>query len=492
MAARSSSWPRTRFLRARLVGPLRDRRRRRRAADPPTRRRVAPAVHASTSRRARSDEVGPAGLSVWEVDWDGGSTVVALVSEDPSGNGWYHGQLAMLDLERGRRARIEPRRMLEGVALSPDGTRAAVVEGYSSDPGLLIGNVLVIDLASGRIDDPWPTCRRWAACPGPTTGTSGTPATTAPAPPSGSCGPTADARNAGPATRSSDRTSRSRRSGSSAAPSSASHQAHGLPPELATFDPATATWTRPNARQRRGYRRASVPGLPGGALDGVGRRDDRGAAADAPRRDGPWPLIVAVHGGPTWNWNAYFSDSEPNGVLLADAGYAVLQPNPRGSSGRGHAFAEAVIGIRAASTSVICWPASTGRSRPGSRNPARIGIAGLSYGGFMAAWAVTQSDRFAASVAASVVADFRSFHLTSEVASWDVGLLGGAWDDPAGPYHDRSPVVHARQPRPRRWSSPASSTGARRSGRASSCSGRWPSRAARRSCWCCPARDTCR
>jgi len=48
-------------------------------------------------------------------------------------------------------------------------------------------------------------------------------------------------------------------------------------------------------------------------------------------------------------------------------------------------------------------------------------------------------------VAASVVADFRSFHLTSEVASWDVGLLGGDWDAAGGPYHDRSPVVHARR-----------------------------------------------
>ncbi len=39
-----------------------------------------------------------------------------------------------------------------------------------------------------------------------------------------------------------------------------------------------------------------------------------------------------------------FSDSEPNAVLLAAAGYAVLLPNPRGSTGRGHAFAQAVIG----------------------------------------------------------------------------------------------------------------------------------------------------
>ena len=60
--------------------------------------------------------------------------------------------------------------------------------------------------------------------------------------------------------------------------------------------------------------------------------------------EGPLPLIVCVHGGPTWNWGAFFSDSEPNAVLLASAGYACLLPNPRGSIGRGHAFAQGVIG----------------------------------------------------------------------------------------------------------------------------------------------------
>ena len=33
---------------------------------------------------------------------------------------------------------------------------------------------------------------------------------------------------------------------------------------------------------------------------------------------GPLPLILAVHGGPTWCWNAFFSDSEPNAVLRED------------------------------------------------------------------------------------------------------------------------------------------------------------------------------
>ena len=45
-----------------------------------------------------ADEVGPVGLNIWEVDWDGDRTVVAIVSDDPSGSGWYHSRVVALDL----------------------------------------------------------------------------------------------------------------------------------------------------------------------------------------------------------------------------------------------------------------------------------------------------------------------------------------------------------------------------------------------------------
>ncbi len=96
-------------------------------------------------------------------------------------------------------------------------------------------------------------------------------------------------------------------------------------------------------------------------------------------------MIVCVHGGPTWNWGAFFSDSEPNAVLLASAGYACLLPNPRGSIGRGHAFAQAVIGD---SGGVDFRDVMSGidalHRRRRSPIPDRLGISGLSYGGFMA------------------------------------------------------------------------------------------------------------
>ena len=81
----------------------------------------------------------------------------------------------------------------------------------------------------------------------------------------------------------------------------------------------------------------------------------------------------------------------------------------------------------------------------GIADPNRLGIAGLSYGGYMAGWAVGQTDRFAAAVAMSVVSNYVSFHLTSEVWWYDHAILEGAWHDPSSQYADRSPVTHAHR-----------------------------------------------
>ena len=63
----------------------------------------------------------------------------------------------------------------------------------------------------------------------------------------------------------------------------------------------------------------------------------------------------------------------------------------------------------------------------------------------MAGWAVGQTDRFAASVAMSVVSNYVSFHLTSEVWWYDHAILEGEWNDPSSQYVERSPVTHAHR-----------------------------------------------
>ncbi len=79
------------------------------------------------------------------------------MSDDPSGNGWYGARVAALDLgDRTARPIYTGRRSLEGLAISPGGRHVAVVEGYTSDPGMLIGSVTIVDLTDGTAIDPWP------------------------------------------------------------------------------------------------------------------------------------------------------------------------------------------------------------------------------------------------------------------------------------------------------------------------------------------------
>jgi len=223
------------------------------------------------------------------------------------------------------------------------------------------------------------------------------------------------------------------------------HQAHGVAPELARFDHETGSWTRLTSFNDHIVDGRVFPDVRIVRWIGEGDVEIEGVLMTPPGAIGPLPTIVCVHGGPTWNWGAYFSDSEPNAVLLAWAGYACLLPNPRGSAGRGHAFAQAVLGdgggidfrdIMAGVDHVIA---------EGIADPDRLGIAGLSYGGYMAGWAVGQTDRFAAAVAMSVVSNYVSFHLTSEVWWYDHAILEGAWHDASSQYADRSPVTHAHR-----------------------------------------------
>jgi dipeptidyl aminopeptidase/acylaminoacyl peptidase len=393
-------------------------------------------------------EVGPPDLSVWEVDWDGGGAAVAIVSRDHSGSGWYQAVVARLDLEaRTAQTLYEPSWQVEGLALAPDGSRVAVVEGYASDHGLLSGSVMLIDLETGATSDPWPDLQavgRAAWCDDGSLWYARTDGT------GNACGRIwldgrREERWRGDAFVGDAVTTPACAITEDAAAVWTTHQAHGRAPELARFDHAGGGWSRLttfNDRIVAGRSFPDVRTVRWTADDGV---EIEGLLMTPHGPEGPLPMIVCAHGGPTWSWGAYFSDSEPNAVLLSSAGYACLLPNPRGSIGRGHAFAQSVIGD---SGGVDFRDIMSGVDRciaDGIADPERLGIAGLSYGGYLAGWAVGQTDRFGAAVAMSVVSDYVSFHLTSEVWWYDRAILKGEWNDPTSQYPERSPVTHAHR-----------------------------------------------
>jgi dipeptidyl aminopeptidase/acylaminoacyl peptidase len=161
----------------------------------------------------------------------------------------------------------------------------------------------------------------------------------------------------------------------------------------------------------------------------------------APAGDGPHPLILNVHGGPVGSFPAAFP--RPLYAWLVSRGYAILQPNPRGSNGRGRAFIEAVIGDMGGADAGDDLAGVDALVERGIADPDRIGVTGGSYGGFMSCWLPIVDDRFKAAVAISPVTDFYSQHWNSNIGAWDAWFLGGDPTDAAAQYRERSPVFLA-------------------------------------------------
>lgn len=113
------------------------------------------------------------------------------------------------------------------------------------------------------------------------------------------------------------------------------------------------------------------------------------------RADGPFPLVTMVHGGPWDRWADELMVSWVSwGQWLAAAGFAVFCPNPRGGQGHGLVFAAMLDGAVGQGEWTDILAGLDTLVADGVADPARLGIAGWSHGGFMAAWAVTQTGRF--------------------------------------------------------------------------------------------------
>jgi dipeptidyl aminopeptidase/acylaminoacyl peptidase len=164
-----------------------------------------------------------------------------------------------------------------------------------------------------------------------------------------------------------------------------------------------------------------------------------------PRGEGPFPLILNVHGGPVWA----FADSWPGTFMgfLLSRGFAVLQPNPRGSWGRGRYFASRVVGDMGGADA---WDLLAGVDHVlemGIADPEKIGVLGGSYGGFMAALLPCLDQRFAAAVSLSPVTDWFSERFDSNLGTWVQDFLGGAPIERQEDYRDRSPVFQVERNR---------------------------------------------
>ena len=108
-----------------------------------------------------------------------------------------------------------------------------------------------------------------------------------------------------------------------------------------------------------------------------------------------YPLIMNIHGGPA---DAFRQDFDPEGQFYSGQGYFVFKPNPRGSAGRGNAFRCANVGDWANGPYNDIMSGVRSLINKGLVDENRMGIMGWSYGGYMTAWAISQTNLFKAAV----------------------------------------------------------------------------------------------
>lgn len=384
--------------------------------------------------------VSPEGLNVWECSWAGNDKLVAIVSGHPGEGSWYDARLVAIHIDGGAvETLLTSDVQLGWPSASPSGDRIAVLEAVCSDRMVVAGDLLVLSpggepqrietagvdvthahwrdedhlLYSGLRDlstvvaeydaTKEAVSERWVN--------------------GESCGAFYPA--AWPVGN-----------------ENAIFVAHapGRPPRLSIARPNEDVVDLVSfahdgieylANAGGSSRRMSWPGPDGIEIQGFWY---------TPAGAGPHPLILEVHGGPVSAYTArHRSFLVP---LLVARGFAVLCPNPRGSTGRGRDFAAKVVGDMGGADAGDLLAGVDFAVSQGIADPDRLGVMGVSYGGFMTAWLVTQSNRFSAAVAASPVTNWYSQHNASNIGHWDQLFL---CDDPtaAGEYIKRSPVMFA-------------------------------------------------
>ncbi len=152
-----------------------------------------------------------------------------------------------------------------------------------------------------------------------------------------------------------------------------------------------------------------------------------------------YPLILHIHGGPHAMYNVGFSYAYQN---YAANGFVVLYTNPRGSTGYGTAFGNA---IDDAYPSVDHEDLMTGVDSVLARGyvaPDRLYVTGCSGGGVLSSWAIGQTDRFAAAAVRCPVTNWISFAGTTDIVQWAYHRFDGYfWDNPAR-WLEHSPLMH--------------------------------------------------
>ena len=374
----------------------------------------------------------PAGLFVYEYDWrpDGRGFVGTAAPGDGDNNWWIAKLYTFNRADGSAHVLYAPRSAREQLAdprVSPDGSRVALVAGLMSDFGSTGGEALVIRLDDGKAENATPRSKATVTSVG--WNCSGdlvawqlagdrTQWVTLPAA-AGHASALVVHYSAAESTAAGE---------TIACPSgelALARQSFTSPPELAVGTPERLhTLTRVN----QGLVSPAVVRSIHWRNDGF---EEQGWLLLPPKVTGKAPMVTIVHGGPAAATEPSFAGPGLQWKML-ERGWAVFYPNPRGSYGQGEGFTAANVRDFGHGDLRDILAGIDAAEREAPIDDGRLGLTGVSYGGFMAMWAVTQTQRFKAVVAGAGISNWISYYGENGIDQWMLPYFGAsAYEDPA-------------------------------------------------------------
>jgi dipeptidyl aminopeptidase/acylaminoacyl peptidase len=143
-----------------------------------------------------------------------------------------------------------------------------------------------------------------------------------------------------------------------------------------------------------------------------------------------YPVLFLIHGGPQGAWGESWT-FRWNAQVFASAGFLVVMPNPRGSSGYGQKFTDEINGDWGGKVFEDIMAVTDYVAKLPYADANRMAAAGGSYGGYMVDWLLGHTDRFKALVSHSGVFDLRSMAMETEELWFPIWEFKGMpWDNP--------------------------------------------------------------
>jgi dipeptidyl aminopeptidase/acylaminoacyl peptidase len=395
----------------------------------------------------RVSQFSPAGSNIWEAAWCGNEAIVAVVSPGPSESLWYTARLSVIQTESGASRDIYgPQDQLGWPSSSPSGRHVAVVEALCSDRWIVAGDLRLIDTKSGEVrkiatqgidvvHTEWRSDRHLLLA-----GHRGFETVVALY--DVEAGELREVWQSEEITTSGFYTVIAGFS----EPGDCALVGEGFrrAPEIAVIrDGKYHTVKSFDSGGGEALTAiASIETVKWQALDGL---EIQGLLLK-PHGRGPHPVILNVHGGPVWHYRPFWMGRRSIGsLMLLKRGFAVFLPNPRGSTGRGQAFVRPILGDMGGADTYDYLSGLDHLVECGIADPARIGVTGGSYGGYMTAWLITQDPRFKAAVAVSPVTNQVTEHLISNIGHFVALFLEDTYTNAGGKYFERSPIMHAHK-----------------------------------------------